>query len=182
MVNKETSLSNVRILLVNPPQGDPSSSRPRLNPELVYIAQSIEDRKIDYRALDMGLGYTDMDLIETIDNYKPPVVWFYVATCLYKQNYERINAVKIHFPDLKIAAGGPHVSLFRDQVLKDCDGADYGAVSEGEMTAIDICRGEKAPGDIKGLFYRKSDRVVFSGERNLCEELDTLGSPTDSST
>ena len=165
------------VLLVNPSYKNTHFSEPQLHSGLGYIAQSIEDHGIKCEVLDMSVGYDDARLMNVIERFKPALVGFTLMTYRYKDNYARINAVKKKFPGIKVVAGGPHVSLLRQRVLKECGGIDMGVVLEGEEAIVEVCRGEKALKDIKGLVFRDGADVVFNGEREFCTQLDDFSFP-----
>ena len=166
-----------KILLINPSYSGSPFHEPQLHSGLGYLAQSIQDNGLDHDVFDMSIGYNDKDLMSKIEEYKPSLIGMTMATYRYKENYIRLNAIKQNFPDISIAVGGPNISLMRERALTECKGIDFGVVLEGEETIIDLCRGDKEFKDIKGLIFRKDEKVIFSGERDFCAELDNFSFP-----
>ncbi len=148
-----------------------------LHSGLGYIAQALENNGLDYDVFDMSLGYSDADLMQKIKMYKPSLVGITMPTYRHKENYVRINAIKQNFPAVKIAAGGPNISLMRERALMECKWLDYGVVLEGEETMVELCSGVKDLRDIKGLIFRQEWKVIFNGERDFCAELDNVDFP-----
>ncbi|MBI5873357.1 MAG: radical SAM protein [Candidatus Omnitrophica bacterium] len=165
-----------KVLLVNPPY---SRSRVRtiFSAGLGYVAQTLKTAGIAYDVLDMSLGYSYRDLAKRVKYFAPDLVGFSVMTYRYKETYGIINALKKDFPGISIAAGGPHISLFRDDVLAECQGLDYGVVLEGEETLVELCAGSPLEA-IKGLVFRNSRGVVYNGDRAFIRDLDSLSLPT----
>ena len=68
------------------------------------------------------------------------------------------------------------MSLFREDVLRDCTAIDYGIVLEGEETIVALCRKEDA-GSLKGLIRRRDNEVVYNGDRPFIKDLDKIAFP-----
>ena len=82
-------------------------------------------------------------------------------------------------PDVHIVAGGPHISTLREKVFSNCASIDYGITLEGEQTIVELCQEDLALSEIQGLIYRDEDqKVIYTGDRPLCGDLDSLPVPT----
>lgn len=178
--NKGKKVCNVRysrILLITPPylHGSYGAAFPLAG--MGYIAQALQDNGIEYSVLDMRLGHTVENLIERIRSFRPDLVGISMMTLGYKNHYKLIGEIKKNFPDIKIVAGGPHLSTFREKVLEECKDIDYGIVLEGEESIIELCKGVELP-DIKGIIYKKDGRIVFNGEREFIVDLGRINFPT----
>jgi anaerobic magnesium-protoporphyrin IX monomethyl ester cyclase len=166
-----------KILLVNPSYFESYFTEPQLNSGLGYIAQSLEDHSLEYDVMDMNVGYSDRDLFDKVEIFKPDLIGMTMMTYRYNDTYKRINELKKRFNNISIVAGGPHISLFRQRALEECPGIDYGVVLEGEETIIEVCSSDKKQEDIKGLIYRKDGDIFFNGEREFNNELDKISFP-----
>jgi anaerobic magnesium-protoporphyrin IX monomethyl ester cyclase len=164
-----------RVLLVFPAfVSDLGSSRP--SPSIAYIAQSLDDNNIKYDIMDMKLGYKQRDLERKILEFKPDLLGFTVFTLHYKTVYDMISNVKSQFPYIKIIVGGPHASIQKGEVLKECSAIDYACVHEGEELIVDICRDTEI-NSIKGLVYKENGGIKFNGIRPFIEDLNKYGYP-----
>ncbi len=164
-----------RVLLVNPQsRGEWRGIRPHIG--LGYIAESLSHAGIRYDVLDMNFGYGLADLQRKIDEFKPGILGVSLLTLEYKKFYSLLTAIKGANPDLKIAVGGPHATILRDQVLRDCPAIDYGVVFEGEGPLTELCQG-LALERIEGLLYREGGDVVYTGDRPFLKDLDRLPWP-----
>lgn len=167
-----------RVLLVNPSYPDthyPVAFRPLTG--LGYIAQTLEDNGIEYDFIDLGLGYNTKDLKQKIYLFKPDLIGISMMTFKYANTYLLIKEIKDSYPDIKIVAGGAHISTLREKVLLQCTSVDYGIVLEGEDTIIELCQGKEIS-EIKGLIYRDENREVFyNGDRPFNIELDKISFP-----
>ena len=166
-----------RVLLVSPPSSSYlGAARPPQN--LGFLARTLMDHGIEYDVLDMRLGYSFRHLKKKIDSFKPDLIGVTLVSLEYKRSYNLIHDIKEYFPAADIIAGGPHVTVVKNQVLKECREIDFGAVNEGEEILTELCLGEKEVRDIAGLLRREGDEVVFNGKRIYPEDLDVISWPT----
>jgi len=149
---------------------------PRLRAGVGYISESLTRAKIDNTVFDMELGYSISDLIKRIESFKPDLVAIRMMTFRYKHNYSILQKIKKHFPKIKIVVGGPHMSVMRDHVLKECDAIDFGSVLEGEELIVELCKGKQIT-SIKGLIHRKNNKTIYNGDRQFIENLDNVPFP-----
>jgi len=123
---------------------------------------------------------SDAKLIDLIVAKAPDLIGF----SLYSFNSVRslfiAQEVKAKLPDLKIVIGGPEVSL-ETKYLLDSAAFDIGCLGEGELTFVEIIRhvlkGQNDYAGIKGIFYRKSGRIVATFPREPIKDLDQVPSP-----
>ena len=73
--------------------------------------------------------------------------------------------------------GGPHISVLKEDALKECEAIDLGVVHEGEKTAVELCKGARIDG-IKGVLYRDGSLVRYTGDRPFEDDLDAIHFPT----
>jgi radical SAM superfamily enzyme YgiQ (UPF0313 family) len=164
-----------KVFLINPPVGAHYGAlRPPAG--LGYIAQTLWQHGVEYKVLDMLLGYRYADLRQKIAAFNPRVIGLTMFTIGYQSTYTLIRKLKEDFPQILIIVGGPHVSTMRNQVLEECKEIDLGMVMESEETWIELCGGENIK-DIKGIIYRNNGRVISNGEREFVEDLDQIPFP-----
>ena len=143
---------------------------------LGYIAETLKKNDIDYDILDMAVGYSTDDLHDKIQSFNPDLVGISMMSFMYKRSYDIIKFAKQVKPDVRIVAGGPHISTLRERVLEECSTLDFGVVLEGEHTIVELCKGEDLP-SIKGLIYRDGSNIIFTGERVFIGSLDSISFP-----
>lgn len=165
-----------RVLLVNPPScGEWKGFRPHIG--LGYIAQTLSENGFEYDVLDMNLGYKFKHLQKKIDTFKPDLVGMSLLTLEYKKFYKLLSMIKAENPGVKTVVGGPHVTILKQEVMKDCTAIDYGVVYEGEETLIELCKGELPDDKIKGLMSRNNGCISYPGQREFIMDLDKLPFP-----
>ncbi|MDD5496134.1 MAG: radical SAM protein [Candidatus Omnitrophica bacterium] len=143
-----------------------------------YLSEFLNSKGVDNDVFDLNVPRnTEEMLLEKIGHFRPDIVGFSMMSLNYKYNYAMMKRVREDFPDMKIAAGGAHVSTMRNDVLKECGAIDYGCVLEGEWTLLELVSGEKEISEIKGLIHRTSEGVIYNGDRPFIEDLDKLPFP-----
>ena len=165
-----------RVLLVNPPsRGEWKGIRPHIG--LGYIAEYLLQNGIDYDVIDMNLGYGIKHVQKKIDTFKPDLLGMSLLTLEYRKFYTLVTNIKANNPQLKIVVGGPHVTIFKEQVLEECHAIDYGVIYEGEETLLELCHGEVPESQIKGLMTRVNGSVHYPGDREFLQDLDRYPFP-----
>ena len=165
-----------KVLLVSPP----SLSRYgglRVPAGIGYIAQVLHDNSIEYDYVDMRIGYSLRYLRKKVLAFKPDLIGFSMITLGYKSTYQIISDIKRLSPGSKIVAGGHHVTILKEKVLQECQGIDFGVVSDGEQTILELCKNDLPYDDIKGLIFRKGRDALFTGERPPVKNLDEIAFP-----
>ncbi|RJQ51029.1 MAG: radical SAM protein [Actinobacteria bacterium] len=164
-----------RVLLVNPPSGGEwRGIRPHIG--LGYIAQALADAGVEHDVIDMNLGYKPRHLQSRIEAFRPDLVATTLLTLEYRKQYELLARMKEENPGVALVVGGPHVTIMRDRVLKECPAIDYGVVYEGEEAILQLSNGTRVE-DIAGLLHRADGEIVYNGDRQLTKDLDRLSWP-----
>ncbi|MFH1309181.1 MAG: radical SAM protein [Candidatus Omnitrophota bacterium] len=151
-------------LSVHPPAG------------LGYVAEALKRSGFIVSVCDMNLQYTYRDLKKKISDFKPNLIGFSVMTFGYKKTYSFIHRLKKEHSEIKIAAGGPHISTMREKVLRECPDIDYGIVMEGDLSLVQLCGGEDLR-TIKGFIYREDKDIIFNPFEAFIGDLDSLSFP-----
>lgn len=169
-----------RVILINPHypgshyKGEKSSCPPV---GLGVIGEMLGACGIHYEVIDFSLGYNADYLKTRIDAFMPDAIGISMMTFRYEQTYLMLNEIKEMYPRLRIIAGGPHVTAWRLKVLEQCPAIDFGICSEGEYSVVELCAGSMPLTAIKGLVYRNGGQVLFTGERDLIHDLDSIPFP-----
>ncbi|MFQ5720893.1 MAG: B12-binding domain-containing radical SAM protein [Candidatus Aminicenantales bacterium] len=168
-------MSYERVLFVNPPsKAEWKGIRPHLG--LGYLAQTLKEQGFHYEVIDMNFGYRLEHVLRKIEDYKPQLLGMTLISLEYKKSYQFLSTIKEFFPDLKIAVGGPHLTLLKEEVLKECKAVDYGVIYEGEKTLIELCQGN-SPQRIKGIMFREDGDIFSTGNYEFEMDLDRIPWP-----
>ncbi len=122
------------------------------------------------------------ELARRIATFKPDLIGVTCsATCLSPEALQAIQIAKKIFPQSVVVAGGGHFSLVAEEVLAEVPGLDYIVIGEGEVTFFEIAsrlaKGDNSVDDIPGLAYHRDGEIVFTGQRSLIKDLDSLPIP-----
>lgn len=166
-----------RVLLVNPSFPKEGGERLRPSAGLGYLAEAIKSKGVEYDVIDMNLGYRFKNLAKKIQSFQPELIGITLLSLGYKNAYAMLNQIKTAYPEIQIAAGGPHVSLLKEKVLAECKAIDFGVVYEGEKTLVEMCLGQLPMSEIKGLMFRAENEIIFTGSRDNAYSLDELPFP-----
>lgn len=169
-------MKSKKVLLVTP---NPCADWRGLTPHIgqAYLAQTLHESGVAYDVLDMNLGYKLKHLNEKIEDFHPDILGMSLISFEYKRFYELLSVIKNLHPNMKIVVGGPHVTIMRDVVLKDCAAIDYGVVYEGEKTLTELCQSELPAEKIRGLIFRRNGEIAYTGDREPVSDLDQIPWP-----
>jgi len=165
-----------RVLLINP---EHNVEWPGLTPPIGmgYLAESLRNEDIDFDILDMNLSRGLKHLRRKLDRFQPDLVGMTMITRDYRSFYGTLEEIRRYNSGIKIAGGGPHVTILREKVLEECSAIDYGVARDGERTLVELCKGELGEEEIKGLIYRDNGRIVSTAEREPVADLDKIPWP-----
>jgi len=141
-----------------------------------YIAETLFQEGIEYEVLDMNLGHNMAELLKRIRDFHPDLVGMSLLSQEYRKFYQMLSEIKNRTPEVKLVVGGPHVTILKEQVLRDCLAIDYGVVHEGEGPLVELCRGRPEE-EIKGLIFRSDGDINYTGARPWVTDLDDLPWP-----
>ncbi|MCK5601427.1 radical SAM protein [Candidatus Pacearchaeota archaeon] len=165
-----------RVLLVNPAH---HAEWRGLTPHIgqAYLAETLHNNGIEYDILDMNLGYGLKHLHQKLNHFQPDLVGMSLISMDYKRLYSLLGEIKNQDIKIRTVVGGPHVTILKEQVLRECPSIDYGITYEGEGALVELCRDEVAEGKIKGLLYRNDGDIMYSGDRGFIADLDQIPWP-----
>ena len=169
-----------RVLLITQPiyEGKNRNLMPTNPPaSLGYLAEALKRKCLDYEIYDSYLYQNERPLMKQISRFRPDLIGISLYTYQYKGSYDLLRRIKRSFPNIQIIAGGPHLSVMREGVLKECSAINYGVVLEGEETLLELCLGINI-NQIEGLIHRVNGFPVYNGDRPLITDLDQLPFPT----
>jgi len=166
-----------RVLLIQPDYPGSHYQTPTFPLGLGYIAESLKSASIEYKVVDMGIERKYSKLKSKVQDFYPDLIGISMMSFMFRHHYKLADSLKADFPNIHIVAGGPHISTFRNQVLRDCKSINYGVTLEGEITILELCKGVNID-EIKGLIFRKNDDITYTGDRNFITDLDSIPFPT----
>jgi anaerobic magnesium-protoporphyrin IX monomethyl ester cyclase len=87
------------------------------------------------------------------------------------------SAIKQHFPEFRVLLVGGHVAALSERTLIE-EQADWVCSGEGTYTTVDLLAALKSSNKIdiekvRGLYYRKDDKVFFTSPAPIVKDLDS---------
>ena len=146
---------------------------------LLFIAAVLVEH--DVKIFDNYLTKDDYDEFQKkLFSFDPDLVGL---TCNVEDRFNAFATIKFIRklkPKAIIVLGGPFASVCYQQILTDLDCVNFVVVGEGEVTIrelINAFNGKNDFADIKGLAFRQNEQVVFTGQREFINDLNTLPTP-----
>lgn len=122
-------------------------------------------------------GLNNQEIIRRVKEFSPDLIGmtgttpgFHLVVKLAKELKEQMN--------VPIAAGGHHVTLFKEKIFDDC--FDFLFVSEADISFADFLNVYGKNDDlaaVKGLLFKRRGQVIFTGSPGLTQELDAIPFP-----
>jgi len=169
----------MKIALIAPPYPLEEAPSPPLG--LCYVAAACEAAGAEVIILDYIVSkYTPEKLKASLDAFKPDVVGATSVTMNFFGAVRIIQDVKRHNPDIITMMGGPHVSFDVTGTFSGYPELDLIVIGEGEQTLAELVPVLTSPEEweqIKGIAFRKGDKIVITPERELIHDLDSLPLP-----
>ncbi|MBN1354239.1 MAG: B12-binding domain-containing radical SAM protein [Candidatus Omnitrophica bacterium] len=123
---------------------------------------------------------TFQDTIERVIRENPDFVGSTCMTATMDTTTKFYDKLKESLPACKVIVGGPHVSALPTRTLRECNSIDYVIKGEGEEAIEELLNGMENgidPESIKGLCFRKGERIVETRPREPIADLGKLPIP-----
>lgn len=103
------------------------------------------------------------------------------ATCVYSQCLRIAEFLKDASPNSTIILGGLPITYLYEWAFKDSDNFDYIVLGEGERTLVELMefikKRRRNLNEIKGIVFKKGNKIVRTQNRPLIAPLDKLCPP-----
>ena len=158
---------------------DPKGVHFGLNTGIGYVAAYLKINNVldEIKVFDFNNNSEDKESrIQDISNYD--IIGFSMKS--FTKDYALEIARKVKRKNNILIAGGPHITLDGVNFFKDHDIFDFGIVGEGELATsqlLHVLASDKKYDAIKGLIYRKQDKIVFTGNADRVINLDAIPYP-----
>ena len=158
---------------------DEGTSMPPLG--ILSLAAVLEQKgmEVDVVPADI-LGYNWKDVEQRIKDFNPDIVGGTTTTENRFDSFKLAETTKRINPDIVTILGGPHISMVKEDTMRHIPDVDMAVIGEGETTVLELAQTLEAKGDVssvKGIYYRKSGQILFSGNRDNIKDLDLLPYP-----
>ena len=148
---------------------------------LSYIYSIIKKEGYDIEAYNLNHeeGKIDYLIKRKLDREKYDVVCTGGMAIDYEIIEKIINSCKSHLSNPLIILGGAIITSNKKLISKNMN-FDIGVIGEGEKTIIEVLKkidDKKSLDDVKGICYRKNDKIKFTPPREPILDLDSLPFP-----
>ncbi len=178
----------MKCLLISPPFGNVYGSFKSilkygfLNPPLglCYLAAAL--KKAGHQAVILDCeaqGLNIAKILEIVRRERPDLIGVTATSPEFHNAVAVAAAIKEHL-DTPIVLGGTHVTIFQAEVLREHPCFDFGVVSEGEETLVELLENLSASAAyprIQNLIFRGDGEVMANPLRPLIKNLDALAFP-----
>ena len=147
---------------------------------IAYIAGYLESQKIQVRIIDaQAENLTSDEVIEDILSRKDDIVGISVLTPVFCVVKRLCKKIKNAYPNCVIVLGGPHCTVLPERTLQEIMEVDIVCIGEGEITLAEIAMmdDDSHLDKIKGICYRRKDKVIRTAPRPFIKDLDKIPPP-----
>lgn len=113
---------------------------------------------------------------EKISSATPDFVGITMLTANYRAAKNIAKIAKAINNNIKVVVGGTHPTLDPEGTLAENE-FDYVIRGEGELTFLELADGHKEQ-EIKGLSFKKNNKLIHNEDRAFIPDLDTLPFPS----
>ncbi|MBN2422201.1 B12-binding domain-containing radical SAM protein [Candidatus Woesearchaeota archaeon] len=154
------------------PSGDPPLG-------ILYIASFLRNniKDIELHFIDTTFNPSFEYLESKLKKARPDIVGIYMDTMMYVDALKTASIAKRS--NSNVVIGGPHPTLLPETVIND-NNVDAVILGEGEITFTEYIHefyGNKNFEKIKGLWFKKDDKIIKNNFRKPIENLDELPFP-----
>jgi anaerobic magnesium-protoporphyrin IX monomethyl ester cyclase len=145
---------------------------------LLYIASVLNKNGFKVSVSDGSKESYD-DILKKLYREKPEIVGISVMTFLWNRTKQMIDEIKKMLPKTFIVVGGSHPTVFKKKCLIESPLLDAVVVGEGEYTMLDLAKNleKRSFGGIKGLIYRRKNKIFENPPRPFIKNLDSIPFP-----
>lgn len=170
------------VTFVNPPYPEGAHQHPPFIPlGIGYLAAVLEKAGYQVDVIDcQALRFSYDDFRTELSKRKPDVVGMTSTTLTYKSAAQTAKIAKEVNPSCTTMIGGPHVSFWDENALKEFPQLDVVVRKEGENTILELMQrieAGKSYDDVLGTTCRKGNEIVKNPDRPYIQDLDALPFP-----
>lgn len=178
-------MENVKIALIIPPSeikehyGLLSRAAPELPPlGLAFIAKYLCLHNIEVDIYDFSVDRKKLPhFIKNISRYRIIGMPVYITSLSNVISFAKIIKNRNH--KCRIVVGGPHACLFPEDLF--IDDIDIVIKGEGEFPFYEVCsdisKNNSNLSLIRGIYFKKNGRFIYTGDKDLIDDLDNIDYP-----
>jgi radical SAM superfamily enzyme YgiQ (UPF0313 family) len=154
----------------------PDAARRLLPVGLAYIATALKNAHIEFDIIDMDINkYGYDDLRNTFSQKQYDVFAFGCIVSGFKIMKEIASIARGSNKEALIIAGNSVADAVPELTLMNSE-VDVCISGEGDFTIIKLLKANNIS-EVKGVFYLKDAKMLFTGKREVSKDLDVYGFP-----
>ena len=166
----------MKILLIQPPAWVEGTPVPPLG--LAYLAAFSEKIGHKVKIIDsVALNLDFKDIEKEIKNFDADIVGSTAPTQHIYNASKIVKMAKENNPNCMTVLGGPHPTVTDKETLQENHFLDVIVRGEGEKTFVDLLENKKNLEKVRGISFRKEDRIIRNESREYITDLDNLTFP-----
>jgi anaerobic magnesium-protoporphyrin IX monomethyl ester cyclase len=169
-------LHTMKVVLIQPPSGNPSMKVPPLG--LAYITAILKRNDIEVKIIDLSVE--NINLGTYLAHEKPEVIGVSSIVTSARKALEIAKQSKTILPQSFVILGGPYPSMMGEQLLTRHEEIDATIVGEAELTFTELIKrlsnGESLDA-VGGLILRIENRIKSNPKSNPIYPLDQIPYP-----
>ena len=173
----------MKITLVNPPYPLNAHAHPPFIPlGIGYLGAVCEKNGHEVHVIDCQAEHLTYDSFRRrLGQTDADIVGMTSTTLTYKSALKIAAIAKEVHPECTTVIGGPHVTFWDENALKESPSLDIVVRREGELTFVELLeklKNRSSLSGVKGITFRKKDNgIARNEERPFIENLDDLPFP-----
>lgn len=182
----------MKVLIVNPPwpgKGYGTRSQNRIIKRrgdkylqypifLSYSAAQLKQAGHEVFHLDSVMdGLSPDETWARVGRMRPDAIFMETTTPSIEFDYQDMATMKERSGGALMLAGGPHVTVFPIEALRECDALDIVLKQEFDTKIAQVLDSLDDLTKIPGVTFRQNGQIVDTGSAVLCEDLDSLPFP-----
>jgi radical SAM superfamily enzyme YgiQ (UPF0313 family) len=148
---------------------------------IMYIASYLRaTRKDSIKILDTRISKDPFGQIQkNIREFMPQIIGISAITLEAQMLHKIASYIKSNTSNVMIIAGGPHATIFPEDVLKNA-AIDIAVIGEGEETFKELMDVIDQKGDLRnvdGIVFKQNGNIIKTRKRRYIQDLDRIPYP-----
>ncbi len=173
----------MKVAFINPPTliGHISFINKQYTLNILILSSYLRSYNIEVKVWDFGAEkFSKEGLLKKIEHWQPDIAGLTALTSTINNAAYIAKIIKDYNPDIKTIIGGIHASALPVRTLEEFSYFDLLIYGEGERTLLEVIESIKNKNlfsNIKGLCYRKNNKIIKNEPRDLIDDINEIPFP-----
>jgi len=143
---------------------------------LAYSASLLEKNNFEVNLIDSpALHLSESSVFKKIESEQPELVFVNTSGVSIKHDLSFANNIK-NYINTHIGVIGPYVGLV-PETIKNYDNIEFLVKNEIEFSILELCKKYPNLNKVKGISYKKNNKIIENPNREFIRNLDELPFP-----